>query len=146
MDLSLFRAANANAPEFCHFRGPDGAKLFAADKSDPEKKAAVGVWLLGQDSDALTRLANQQTDRFLKQREAGAGVTSAAAMDNEIEFLTKATILSEKPWAGIVFGGEEWPFEEERVSQLYREVPLFREQAARFVRDRGNWLKGSPKS
>lgn len=135
MDLSAFMAVNANTPAFCHFRGTDGAPLYTDDK------AAVGVWLLGQDSDQLTKLGNQQTDRYLKQRESGAGVTAASAVANETEFLAKAATLSGKDWTGIVFDGEAWPCDEEHAARLFREVPLFREQAARFVRDRGNWLK-----
>lgn len=141
MNLSAFKATAANEPAFCHFRGPDGAPLYMDDKETP-----VGVWLLGQDSDAITALSNQQTDRFLKQREAGAGVTAASATSNEVEFVAKATVLSGKPWTGIEFDDEAWPCDEQHASKLYREVPLFREQAARFVRDRGNWLKASPKA
>lgn len=140
MDLSIFKADTANAPAFCHFRGPDGAPLHTDDG------APVGVWLLGQDSDELTKLLNQQTDRYLKQRTPGAGVTSASARANEVEFLAKAATLAGKEWVGIVFGGEAWPFDEDHAKRLFREVPIFREQAGEFVRDRGNWLKASPKA
>lgn len=140
MDLSAFKASTANEPAFCHFRGPDGAPLHTSEGE------AVGVWLLGQDSDELTRLLNQQTDRYLKQRVPGAGVTSASARANEIEFLAKAVTLSGKGWVGITFEGDEWPCDDEHATRLFREVPIFREQAGEFVRDRGNWLKVSPKT
>ncbi|KQW79713.1 hypothetical protein [Brevundimonas sp. Root1279] len=140
MDLSALKAVNSNDPAFCHFAGPDGMPLHT------DEGEAVGVWMLGPDSDDLTKIMNRQTDRYLKQRVPGGGVSAASARANEIEVLAKAVTLSGKGWTGIAFDGETWPCDDEHAAQLFREVPLFREQAGRFVADRGNWLKVSPKT
>lgn len=136
MDLSVFKASASNVAAFCQFSGPDGP-IFT-DAGQP-----VGVWLLGQDSDVVTKLLNQQTDRYLKARVPGAGVSAAAARSNEIELLAQATVKSGKDWQGIAFDGEQWPCDEDHARQLYKEVPTFREQAARFMADRGNWQTAS---
>ena len=72
MDLSAFKASNANTPAFCHFKDLDDQPIHT-DAGEP-----VGVYLLGQDSDTLTALASQQTNRFLNQRTPGAGVDSGS--------------------------------------------------------------------
>lgn len=136
MDLSAFKASNANEPAFCHFNGLDEEPLFT-DKGDP-----VGVWLIGQDSDILTALSHKQTNRFLNQRTPTAAVHSESALSNTIAFLCAATT----EFSNINFAGESWPCDDEHKRLLYREVPIFRIQAERFVRDRGNWLKASPKA
>ncbi|WP_293826007.1 hypothetical protein [uncultured Brevundimonas sp.] len=136
MDLSAFKASNANTPAFCHFKDLDDQPIYT------DKKEPVGVYLLGQDSDTLTALANQQTNRFLNQRTPGAGVTAEKSLSNTIDFLAAATT----DFQNITFGGETWPCDDEHTRKLYREVPIFRIQAERFVRDRGNWQKVSPKT
>ncbi len=135
MDLSAFKASNANTPAFCHFKDLDDQPIHT-DAGEP-----VGVYLLGQDSDTLTALANQQTNRFLNQRTPGAGVTAEKSLSNTIDFLAAATT----EFANIVVGGETWACDNDSKRQLYREFPTFRIQAERFVRDRGNWVKTSPK-
>ena len=131
MNLNSFKASAFNEPQFCHFRGPNGAQIMSDDKP-------VGVWLLGTDSDDLTKVLNRQTDRYLKAG-VGVNVTAASARANEIELLVKAVVSHGKGWSGIVFDDEEWPCDEDHAAKLFREVPLFREQAGAFMRDRGNW-------
>lgn len=135
-DLSAFKASNADVPAFCAFTDLEGQPL-TTKGGDP-----IGVLLLGQDSDRLTKLANAQTNRFLNQRTPGAGVSAESALSNTIEFLVAATT----ELVNVTVDGEDWPSDDEHKRRLYREFPTFRLQAERFVRDRGNWLKVSPKA
>lgn len=128
-------AQGANEGVKMHVHGPDGTPLFKPDGETP-----VTITLLGQDSDALTRLMNQRANRHLNQR-GNRAVTIEQALTDEIAYLVKATV----GWDGIGLDEDETVFSEEAATKAYR-IPWLRDQARAHVFDRARFTKASPKS
>lgn len=134
MDLSTIdtaEMANAGAP--MHLHGPNGAPLFT-DEGDP-----ITITLLGDDSDALTKLDRQTTNQHLR---GGNTVTAELAEAKHLNRLARATVA----WSGITVDGKALDFSEEAARELYRRFKWIRGQAAVFISDRANFLRASPES
>jgi len=132
-DLSTKEAADDGA--VLELRGPTGAPIMQDDG------APVTITLLGADSDVLTRVANQQTNRYLRDRGA-ATMTAEGATANRIDYLAAATVA----WSGIKVDGDVLDCTRDEARKLYRRFPFIRDQASAFVDDRANFLKASPKT
>lgn len=131
MDLSAIDTAPvANEGAEMHVRDGNGAPLFKAD-GDP-----VTITLLGEDSAVLTKLRNQQTNRYLRNQIT---VTAELAKANETEVFIAATI----GWDGVGIGEEETAFSTEAARKLYA-IPVIRDQVRAFIADRASFTKASP--
>lgn len=136
MDLSeLSTKEAADDGSVLELRGPTGAPVMQDDDRP------VTITLLGADSDVLTRVANQQTNRYLRDRGA-ASMTAEGAIANRIEYLAAATVA----WSGIKVDGEILECGRDEAKKLYRRFPFIRDQVSAFVDDRANFLKASLKS
>lgn len=133
-DHDVADAANGGVP--MHVHAPDGTPLF-----QPDEKTPVTITLLGQDSDALTRIMNQRANRHLTRRGPGV-LTIEQSITDEVSYLAKATV----GWDGLGIDEEVTPFSEEAAASAYRRFPWLREQARAFVFDRARFTKASPKS
>lgn len=117
-----------------HLHGPNGAPLMQEDEKTP-----ITITLLGDDSDALTKLDRATTNAHLR----GNGVVTAELAEaKHLTRLARATV----GWSGIVVDGKELEFSEEAARELYKRFKWIRGQAAVFISDRANFSKASPES
>lgn len=136
MDLSALDTSDlANQGVPMHLRGPNGAPLFD-DAGQP-----ITISLLGDDSDALTKLDRVTTNQHLR---GSITVTAELAEAAHLNRLARATV----GWSGIKVDGAALEFSEEAARKLYadKRFKWIRQQAAVFIGDRANFLRASPES
>lgn len=133
MDLaSIDTSELANKGVALELRGPNGAALFQDDNTP------VSITLLGDDSDALARVNNINTNQFLRGTSSGqTGITAEQAKTNEINKFAAATVS----WSGITVNGEVLDCTPDNAKSLYRRFPWIRDQVRAFISDRANFTK-----
>lgn len=136
MDLSAFDTADlANTGAVMELRAPDGTPALQDDGSP------ITLTLLGEDSDLLTKLRNQQTNAYLRGGPS-AKITAEMAQTQEIARFAKATV----DWSGVKVDGKALDCTEDNVREVYRKFPWVRDQVRAFIGDRARFMKGSQTS
>ena len=130
MDLaSLDLTAAADRGADMHLEHPVSGAPLLTDAGEP-----ITIRLLGNDSREFRAAIGE-----LAEKQAGKRRQSLdAAEAHSCELLARLTT----GWHGLVFNGETLSFTRENAARLYRERPWIREQADRFIGDRGNFFKG----
>lgn len=119
--------------------GPTGAPVRAADGT------YVSVFLMGTDSDAYRRRANEAVLERMERAKSGRQVEMSdleEAEEKALSLVVDCTV----GWDGVYdTEGALVPFTRENVRSFYKAFPAAREQADRFIADRANFLPASSK-
>lgn len=100
--------------------------------------------LAGQDSKVFRAIDREHTDKRFKRMGRG-GRAELTADELEIERLERV-IACTLGWENVYLDGERLPFSQENAHRLYTQLSWLVEQANRFIGERGNFLRASPKS
>lgn len=115
-----------------------------------EKGKPVTIDLLGRDSDVFVKAENAARNKAVEGIKEGVKFSSAAADLAGAETLARATTA----WSGIPKGWIDGSDDETPVPHTFENavalysnkgVAWLRDQADKFIGDRGNFLKASPK-
>ncbi len=94
----------------------------------------VRIWLQGEDAASYQMILRQQIDRHLADPKA-----ERSALDLEEKLIERLAALTLR-WENMVEKGEALPCTAEAARTLYRRHLWIREQVARFVEERANFL------
>lgn len=143
---SLNTAKAANEGRILTLLHPDDRVPLLDAKGKP-----LTITLLGRDSDAFIRAENAARNRTVEGVTSGAKFSAAAADVQACETLARCTV----DWSGIPKGwidgsDDETPIKHssENAVALYGNpgVSWLREQVDKFIANRANFLKASPKT
>lgn len=138
MDWSQFDVKGpAEQGAFCHFRDPrNGALLY---DGEGDAAVAVGITLLGEDSDKVKAIERTSFDRRMEQQAlTQKALTQAQLEADNLEKLCAAA----KSWTGIP--AEFTKCNPANAKRFFEKYPPFREQAWTFFRNRGNYPAPPP--
>lgn len=137
MDLSqkVDTKAASNEGAIMEVRDANGAPLLQEDDRP------VTITLLGKDSEVFTKHEAHVTNLRLAQGTR-VKLTAEALNADALAGLARCTVA----WDGIGIGEDSTPCNFENAKRLYTMFPDIKDQVSRFVDDRANFLKASPKT
>ncbi len=128
--------SGSNSGAVMEVEKPDGTVA-----RDDSGKAIYTITLLGVDSAEYKKAANANLNRRLTKRNM-----KITAEELEIEGIDTLVAVT-KEWSGFKGGdGKPLPCTAANVRSLYRDYPVIREQADKFVNERTNFLVKSKAS
>lgn len=128
--------ALANSGARLEVEGPDGVVL-----RDAEGNAKMVIILLGADSEQFRKAQNRNLNKRLAKRNVK--MTAEELEAETVDLLAGVTV----GWEGFL-GTDEQPIpcNRQNAVALYTKYPFIREQADRFINERGNFLPTSEKA
>jgi hypothetical protein len=143
MDLSALNPKKkANAGAFLHLVNPGtGLPLYEYDDSisDPierdKTKKAVGLWLMGRDSDLYAKTRHKNVNTALTGKKKSDPKTSEMIEQETVALLADMTT----GWDNLSYNGQH-EFSRDAVIGIYTDLAWVREQADTFISDRANFI------